>query len=195
MYTVYGQTQSRAFRVIWMLEELGVPYEHVPLAPRSDELVALNPLGKLPVLRDGDLVVQDSTAILTYLADKHGALTFPAGTPERAHQDGITGFLLDTFDAAIWTAARHSFVLPKERRVAGIKESLIWEFEQNQAHAVRFLGEGPFLMGDTITIADILLANCLSWARIAKFPIVEPALKDYAKALSDRPAFRRALER
>ena len=83
---------------------------------------ALNPLGKVPVLRDDAHTFTDSTAIMTYLADKHGQLTFPAGSPKRAVQDGHTGFLLDEFDACLWTAARHSFVLPEEKRVPAVKD-------------------------------------------------------------------------
>ncbi len=128
MYTVIGGIRSRALRVLWMLEELGEPYTHIAAAPRSDEVTALNPSGKIPVLLDGDATLTDSTAILTYLADKHGQLTYPAGTIDRARQDGITHFVLDEMDAILWTASRHSFVLPEDLRVPQIKDSLKWEF-------------------------------------------------------------------
>ena len=59
-------------RVLWALEELGLEYIHHSAAPRSEQVRALNPLGKIPILVDGDAVLTDSTAILTYLADKHG---------------------------------------------------------------------------------------------------------------------------
>ena len=94
MYTLYGSPSSRAFRVLWMLEELELPFEFVPSKPRSDEVLALNPSGKIPVLRDGEAVLTDSTAILTYLADKHGKLTHPAGSVARAHQDALTHTVL-----------------------------------------------------------------------------------------------------
>uniref|UniRef100_UPI003563C790 glutathione S-transferase N-terminal domain-containing protein n=1 Tax=Shimia sp. TaxID=1954381 RepID=UPI003563C790 len=83
MYDVIGSRSSRALRVMWALEELEQPYQVIKAAPRSAEVLALNPSGKVPVLKDGPHVITDSTAILTYLADKHGALTFPAGTVER----------------------------------------------------------------------------------------------------------------
>ena len=59
--------------------------------PHSEQVLARNPSGKIPVLVDGGTTVTDSTAIMTYLADRHGRLTFPAGTVERARQDGYTG--------------------------------------------------------------------------------------------------------
>ena len=80
MYQVVGTIRSRAFRVLWMLEELGEPYEHVPAQPRSEQASEVNPAGKVPTLVDNGVAITDSTAIIQYLADKHGALTFPAGT-------------------------------------------------------------------------------------------------------------------
>ena len=73
MYTVIGGTKSRAFRVMWMLEELSQPYALNPAAPRSEEARKYNPSGKIPAIVDGDEVLTDSLAIMTYLADKHGA--------------------------------------------------------------------------------------------------------------------------
>ena len=98
MYKVLGTASTRAFRVMWMLEELGQPYDHVPAAPQSDGVVAFNPSGKVPVLIDEGAPITDSTAIIQYLADRHGALTHKAGTIERARQDSLTQFILDEFD-------------------------------------------------------------------------------------------------
>jgi glutathione S-transferase len=193
MYTVIGSPKSRTLRVLWFLEEAGLDFEHRPLSPRSDEVNAISPSGKVPVLLDGDHVITDSAAILTYLADKHGVLTFPAGTPERAMQDGHTFFLLDEFDGCLWTAARHSFILPKELRMPAIKDSLKWEFERSQTQFVERLGDGPFLMGETMTIADILAAHLGRWAGNAKFPISEPKFRDYIDRMLARPAFKRAV--
>ena len=80
MYRVIGNVASRSFRVLWMLEELGLPYEHVNAGPRSDEVFTYSAQGKIPVLVDGDTPVTDSTAIITYLADKHGQFTAASGT-------------------------------------------------------------------------------------------------------------------
>ncbi len=195
MYTVIGPVKSRTLRVLWLLEELGVDYDHQPASPGSPEVRALNPLGKVPVLQDNDHTFTDSTAIMTYLADKHGGLTFPAGSQERAIQDGHTGFLLDQFDACLWTAARHSFVLPEEKRVPAVKDSLKWEFERSQAQFAERLGDRSFLMGDTMTIPDIIAAHCGGWAVAANFPISEPIFRDYFTRLRSRPAFLRVMER
>ncbi len=193
MYQVVGTIRSRAFRVVWMLEELGQPYEHVPAQPQSAEASEVNPAGKVPTLLDDGVAITDSTAIIQYLADKHGALTFPAGTMARAQQDSLTQFLLDEFDAALWVAARHTFVLPAELRHAAIKDSLRWEFARSQKALARRMGEGPFLMGATMTVPDIILTHCGNWADGAKFPIEEPRLVDYLTGMRARPAFKRVM--
>ncbi|MEQ5827691.1 glutathione S-transferase [Sulfitobacter sp. NFXS29] len=188
MYKVIGGTKSRAFRVMWMLEELGQPYTLNPAAPRSEEARKYNPSGKIPALVDGDEVLTDSLAIMAYLADKHGALTAPAGTPARARQDAMTFWLIDEFDAILWAAAKHSFIFPEEARVPAIKDSLKAEF-QRAASTLSDRLEGPFLMGDQITVPDLLAVHCINWSIGAKFPRVDDKLNLWAKSLRERPAF------
>ena len=192
-YQVIGSVRSRALRVLWMLEEIGEPYEHVKAGPRSPEALALNPSGKIPVLVADGAAITDSTAILTYLADKHGKLAFPAGTLDRARQDGLTHLALDEMDAVLWTAARHSFVLPEEHRVPEIKGPLRWEFARTCTRLAERKGDAPFLMGDAMTIADIVTAHCLSWAINAHFPVEAQGLIDYVDRMKARPAFQRAV--
>ena len=191
MYKVIGATKSRALRVMWMLEELGEPYEHIACGPRSDEAKQYNPSGKIPALVDGDDVLTDSVAIMQYLADKHGKLTAPAGTPARARQDAMTFWLIDEMDAILWAAAKHSFFFPEEQRVPEIKDSLKSEF----ARAAKILSdrlEGPFLMGDSITVPDLLATHCINWSIGAGFPNVDDKLGAWAKSMRERPAFKAA---
>jgi glutathione S-transferase len=192
MYTVVGATKSRTLRVLWLLEELELNYTHLPAAPRSDEVKELNPLGKIPVLLDGDTAISDSVAIMTYLADKHGSFTFPAGTPERARQDALTNFLINEMDALLWSAAKHTFALPDAQRMPAIKDSLKWEFEQAQDHFSNFLGDQPFLMGNTPTIPDILAGHLGGWAVNARFPVTNLVFREFVDMMRARPAFRRA---
>ncbi len=190
MYTVIGGVASRTFRVLWMLEELGAPYEHQPASARSEEVTKLNPSGKIPVLIDQGVILTDSTAILTYLADKHGALTYPPGTIERAQQDSFTFAVLDELDAVLWTAARHSFVLPKDQRVPEVKESLKQEFARNVARLMARV-RGPFVMGDMMTIPDIVLTHCGNWAVSARFPEPEADFSEYLANMRARTAYGR----
>jgi len=191
MYKVIGATKSRALRVMWMLEELGQPYEHVVCGPRSDEAKKYNPSGKIPALVDGDNVLTDSVAIMQYLADKHGKLTAPAGTPARARQDAMTLWLIDEMDAILWAAAKHSFVFPEEQRVPEIKPSLKAEFARS-AKVLSERLEGPFLMGDEISVPDLLATHCINWSIGAGFDRVDDKLGAWAKSMRDRPAFKAA---
>lgn len=191
MYKLVGNRATRAFRPLWLLEELGVPYQHVPAAPRSEDVRAFSPAGKVPVLVDGEDVISDSTAILTYLADKHGAFTRPAGTVARARQDAWTFRVLDEVDAILWTAARHSFILPEDQRVPAVKDSLKAEFARNLDRIAAELSS-DCLAGDDLTVPDFLLAHCLGWARNAGFPDAPDALVEYLRRLRTRPAFERA---
>lgn len=191
MYTLYGSPRTRTMRVIWALEELGQPYELRQSAPRSEEVRALNPSGKVPVMTDGEAVLTDSLAILTFLADRHGGLTHRAGSHERARQDALTNLVVDEFDAILWSAAKHSFVLPEHERRPEIKEALRAEFVRSEAMLETRL-TGPWLMGDDFLICDIMAVHCLGWARAAGFGPESDVLADYARRGRARPAFGRA---
>lgn len=194
MYKVIGATRSRAFRVMWMLEELGQPYEHIPAGPQTEEAMRYNPLGKIPALVDGDDVMTDSVAIMTYLADKHGKLTARAGTPARAHQDAMTLWLIDEFDALLWTHAKHTRILPEDVRVPAITPGLHFEFSRSVQKLEDML-QGEFLMGDEISVPDLLAVHCLQWAFGAEFPPIGDRLLAWTKTLRSRPPFRAAGQR
>ena len=190
MYKVLGIAQSRAFRVLWMLEEIGECYEHISAKPGSSEIIKFNVSGKVPVLLDGKNVLTDSSAIVSYLGDKHKKLSFQSGSIERAYQDSMVFRIIDEVDMILWLAARHSFILPEERRVNAIKPSLKWEFERN-IDRIMSEKESKFLMGDEFMLPDIILAHCGSWARSAKFPLENRRFNDYINLCYDRPAVRR----
>lgn len=190
MYTVIGKQLTRCYRVLWALEELGQEYDLNPALPQSPDVLALNPSGKVPILVEDGETITDSTAIITYLADKHRQLTAPAGTLARAKQDAVTHMLLDELDAVLWTAARHSFILPEDKRVPEVKDSLKWEFARS-LNRLEARMQGPYLMGEDFTIADIICTHCLNWAYSAKFPLENKALLEYSKRMRSRPAFQK----
>lgn len=193
MYTLIGTPKARPFRALWMMEELGVEYEVLPLSPTDKAAMAeYNPTGKVPALKDGDDIIIDSVAIMQYLADKHGGMTFQAGTIERAKQDSFTQFICDEIDGALWTAARNSFVNPEDKRSADIKPILMWEFERSIKALETRLGDNDFFMGDTCTLPDLLFTHCAGWARNAGFPFESEPLRALVKRCLDRDAYKRA---
>lgn len=192
-YTVIGHPLSRSLRILWAFEELGLDWDMTIAPPRSEIARAHNPSGKVPILLDGDLTVIDSVAAITYLADKHGALTYPAGSADRAQQDSFTQFACEEMDGALWTAAKHRFALPEEVRVPGVKEAARFEWARACDVLALRLGDGPFVMGETLTIPDIVIGHCAGWAKSAKFAWPDGKVGAYFKRLIDRPQRRAAL--
>ena len=189
MYKVIGNTNTRTMRVLWAMNEIGLKYEHLKVGAQSAEAQLANVSGKVPSLEANGVNIADSTAIITYLADKYNQLTFPAGTIERAQQDSFTQFILDELDSILWTAARHSFVLPKEMRVSELKGTLRWEFARSLKVLESRMGTGPNVMGEEFTIPDIILTHIGGWARVAKFDIPDGKLRDYFRRQIKRPAY------
>ncbi len=194
MYKVIGSPKTRALRVIWMLNELGEPYEVDPLPPRDPKLASLNPSLKVPVLKDGGDYVIDSVAICQYLADKHGKMTYPAGTIRRAHQDSFTQFCVDEVEGPAWIAAKHTFALPEEYRVADVKRACAFDFGRAMASLSERLGSKTFVMGDTFTVPDLLLGHTIGWAMSMKWPVEQKNVSDYVARVRSRPAFLAAMQ-
>jgi glutathione S-transferase len=194
-YTLIGAASTRAGRVAWMLNELDLPFEHVAAKPHQEDVTRHYPRGKVPVLLVDGEPITDSSAIVQFLADRHGKFTHPAGTIERARQDALTHCILDEFDSVLWTAARHSFILPEDKRVSGVKDSLRWEFSRNAASFAERMGDSPYLMGAEMTVPDLILAHCLIWARTAKFDVTEQALTDHLGRMMQRPGFQKTFRR
>ena len=116
-YTLIGTPNNRAFRVLWALEEMSLPYHLEVAQPHSSTIKTINPSGKVPALIDhaaGEQAIFDSVAIVQYLADSNQQLTFDAGTIERAQQDSFTQFACDELDGSLWVLAKHAFVWPEE---------------------------------------------------------------------------------
>lgn len=196
MYKLIGSAKSRAFRVMWMLEELGEAYEHDSAAPRSPEALAVNPSAKVPAFMDGDEVILDSVAICQYLADKHGKFTYKAGTVERARQDSYTHLALDELDAALWWAAKNSFVLPEELRSDKAAAACEYDFMRGLAHLETRLGDNQYVTGDEFTVPDLIIAHCMGWGiNVMKWIPPKGPLRDYLSRVRERPAFKTAWAR
>lgn len=193
MYTLIGGPKSRAFRVLWALEELELEYTLVPDPPHGSTVSKYNPTGKVPVLMVGDQPIIDSVAAVTYLTDVEGRLTHPAGTLERAQQDSFTQFLCDELDSCLWTATKHQFTLPEDKRVPAIVDSLKWEFARSIDALGTRLGDREFLAGDIFTVPDLLLRHLCGWARATGFPLEDERINAHAVRMKTRPAYRRAV--
>ncbi len=185
----YTNPMSRGRTVRWMLEEVGQPYRTELLeydtSIKSPDYLAINPMGKVPALRHGDVVVTESAAICAYLAD-----AFPAAGLAPAVGDRLRGayyrwlfFAAGPLEAA-WTNQALGFTLPPEReRMAGYGNfpTVLNVLEQA-------LQRGPYLIGGTFTAADLYIGAHLGFG--IQFGQIEkrPAFVDYVSRLGARPA-------
>jgi glutathione S-transferase len=193
VYTVVGVTDSRAFRVLWALEELNVPYDHKPGKPPTLDSRARDRANKVPVMIEDGEILTDPIATVQYLADKHGGLTHPAGTLARARQDTLSHLILEELEGPLWDAARHSLVLPQILRSPSVFESLLWEYARALQKISQKIPPRAWIAGDRFTVPDILLVHCVLWASLANFPKPPPALAPYLLRVKGRDAFRRVL--
>ena len=189
MYMALGSRGSRVSRVLWMLEELGEPYEFVEIKLRSDEAYANNPSGKVPILVDGSLKITDSAAICVYLADKHADRNMGAnpGLAGRAEMDSWMHFAQSEFEAPLWNKLRHRFLLPKNVRV-DVGPATAHDFA-NEVKALEGKLDGrAYALGDRFSAVDVMLGDMGGWARAGKFPVESDAVNAYFDRVLSRPA-------
>lgn len=198
---LYGAGTGRSLRALWMLEELGLAYDHVPVGPRTGETMTewflkLNPKHKVPVLRHGGLVLSESAAIITYLSetfDPPAGFYVPGDPASRSRLNEWCFFIMTEMDAhSLYLVRRHTDLAhiygEAPDAVASAKEYFL---EQIKALLAKFPEDQAYLMGDQITVADILFSTCVEWAQGCGIRLPD-RLGDYYRRLSERPAYRRA---
>ena len=180
MLKLYGAEQSRAAIVHWYLEELGLPYERVLVdlqtgEAQQPEYLAINPLGKVPSIVDGDLKLWESGAILLYLADKYGGAASPE---QRAIQSQWVLYANATMGPDIFSETTREKQMPRHLTMVN-----------------HLLSQQPFVTGEEFTVADVALGSMLSY-----IPLMlrvdfgsYAAVGAYMKRLGDRPAFHKAI--
>lgn len=200
MITIYGPTLSRALRALWAAEEAELDYEHVDVdftkgEHRAPEYLKIHPLGKVPALVDGELVLTESAAICTYLADKapdKGLAPAPRSA-DRARYDQWVAFVISELEQPLWTRAKHTFALPEKLRVPAVRETALKEWRRPAQVLAQAVEGRDFLVGDRFSVADILAVHTLNWARAHQVPLGHDALEAYREKHVARPAFERAL--
>ena len=201
MITLYGFGQSRSFRCLWALEESGLPYNFKTMdvkagEAKSKEYLSIHPEGKVPAIEDDGFILNESGAILNYIASKcpEKGLQPENNTRERALYDQTFFFVLSELEQPLWTVGKHKFALPEERRKPEIIETAVWEFSKALATLTNRLGSRTYIVGDSFTAADIMVAHTLNWAEMFKFSL-DDQLTAYKNHHYQRPACQRALEK
>ena len=215
MITVHHLNNSRSQRILWLMEELGLSYEikryerdkKTMRAPAS--LRAVHPLGKSPVITDGELTVAESGAIIEYLVDRYGngRLIPASGTPDRlrftywlhfAEGTAMTPLLLKLVFNRVETGPMPFFVRPIAKKIsATVKTSFIEpEITQQLKYMEAEIASSGWFAGPAFSAADIQMSFPLEVAASrGGLNAGYPKLMDFLQRIHTRPAYKRALER
>jgi glutathione S-transferase len=195
MRVFHREHAGRPIRVVWTLEELGAPYELTAMSQeegRGEEHRRRHPLGRVPVLDDGEGYVFESAAICLHLADRHAeARLVPAlGTHERALVYQWSVFAPAELEPVVIETMRYAERDP-ERSASARKR-----FDAAAGAVSNALGNEDYLVGGRFTVADVLVGSVLRFTERGGFlEELPPNLIAYVRRLEERPAFQRAVER
>lgn len=196
MIKIYGVPASRTFRSLWMLKELGLEYENVPVGiadggTRSAEFKKLNPNGHIPVLVDGTTVLWESMAINLYLARQYGAGTlWPATVADEGRAMQWSFWVMTEVEGSLLQLLMHRRLLPKEQRdeaaAAAAEAKLVAPFGVLEGA----LRGRDYLLGSSFSVADLNVASVFAWTILANVDLARwPLLKAWRDRCSERPAF------
>jgi glutathione S-transferase len=192
---IYGVPKSRTFRALWVAEELGIPYENVPVdskeGAKRPEYLAVNAVGKIPAIDDDGFRLAESLAITTYLVKRHGGALQPASLQDeaRAMQWALWGATEIEQPAIDLVTNRH--VLPPERRDAALAQSAEQKLDRPLAVLEAQLANAPHLLGDAFTVADLNVSSLLYTAWFYKVGFSRwPRVEDWLERCLTRPAAR-----
>ncbi len=181
MLKLYGGARSRASIVKWYLEELAIPYEFVLLdmqagEHRQPEFLAINPMGKVPAIADGDFYLWESGAILLYLAQKYGKTAF--SVEQLATINQWISFANSTLFTGVFVEAH------REREMSKLLTAL-----------EGILASQPYLLGKEFSVADVAVGSILAYIPILlKLDLsAYPEVMNYMQRFGERPAFQKAM--
>ena len=199
MITVFGE--GRGFRVVWLLEEMGIPYRLRPVdllagVEEDAEFLAINPAGFIPAIQDGDVTMVESIAIMEYLMARYG----PTPLAPDPHDPAFPVYQQFLHLGEAGLAASMYFVVVSrnlapeaERRNWGASKALE-VFESRLGLVTRQLARSPYLAGETFTAADISVTYALQFARRGGGIALGEAEQAYIARTSGREAYKRAME-
>jgi len=194
---LHHQPRSRSTRVLWLLEELGVPFDLAVVtreAKQTPAYRALHPLGRAPVLEEEGGPVFESAALILHLADENleAGLIAPLGSHERALQYQWCFFAMTELEGALMEIARQRWNDAAEPD-GGVSERASARFAAAADVIERALGDHDFLVDDAFSVADIVVGSVLGFARSGKLTELPAGLVPYVDRLEARPARQRAV--
>jgi len=191
--TLYHAAPSRSSIVRWMLEEIGEPYDVHLLSlgngdNRKPDYLAINPMGKVPALRHGDVIITETAAICAYLADEfpRAKLNVPIGDPRRGPYLKWLFFSPSCLEAAMMDRV---FPRKEEARRASLGYG---DFDTATDVVAKAVGGSGYLLGEQFTAADVVIGSTLRFGMMFKLLPERPEFVAYTGRLAKRPALMRA---
>jgi glutathione S-transferase len=193
---IYGSAKTRTFRPLWALEECQLTYDHIPIDPktgehRQGELRQRIKTGKVPYLVDGNLELFESAAICLYIAriaDRQDL--WPSQNPgQEALAQQWLSFAQQELDPYLWLSTLHGKFLPESQRIAQIPPYCLSYLQRSLVTLEQGLGHNSYLLGETFSLADIMVGHCLLWTRMIAKDLLSESLVQYLQRLRERPAF------
>lgn len=172
MITIHGQKASRAFRALWLAEEIGLDYElrEVDLfsgAHKSPEYRAINPLGQIPAMTDGDFSMGESLAINLYLARKYGGELGPASLDEEGQMMQWTFWAATSIEPLLMPIIHHCIIMPPDMRDDAEVEAALNRLARPIGVLEDYLTDRDYLVAERFTVADLNVAAVLSMLVVA----------------------------
>ena len=201
MIKLYGISASRTLRPLWLLEEIGLEYELVPIDFKKgdntrDDYLAINPNGKIPAMTDGDLVLYESMAINFYIAKNYGGRIYPEDPATEALAMMWSFWVMTEVEYSLLTVLMNTRVLPEEKRDPDRASRNMKQLEKPFSVLNNALQGKQYLISDDFGIADLNVSAVLSWCRPARVNLDQwPALNEWLLRCIKRPAFKAAAKR
>ena len=192
MMKLYWSPRSRSFSGIWLLEESGLPYERVLTdistgAQKSPEFLSINPMGKVPALKDGDAALGEAAAICAYVADRYPETRLAPGPTDPLRAKYLQWLFFSP--SCIEPALIQIFTKIDVPTSTAAWGSATQVFDVLDAA----LAKGPWILGETFSAADIMIGSGLNFAvRLFKMVPSRPSFDRYIDRCTARPAFQRA---
>jgi glutathione S-transferase len=189
---------SRAFRPLWMLEELGVPYENIPTHfatgdTRKPGFLAINPNGHIPALVDGDVKLFESLAITLYLARKYGGGLWPNHVEDEGRAFQWSFWAITELEEPLLILLMHGAMLPPAQRDAAKAADAKTRLAKPLDVLEGALRGRSVLLGTQFSVADLNVASVLSWARMLRIDLARwPWVDAWLTRCLDRPAAKKA---
>jgi glutathione S-transferase len=194
---LYGICDSRALRSIWMMEELGIDYEHIPVnfmeESKAPEYLEVNPNGRIPALVDGDVVMCESMAINLYLAKKYGKDLYPTDPATEAKAWQWSVWAISEIEPLQMQIVVQKVFIPEEKRnqkvIDRASKGLIRPFKVLND----VLAKHDFLLGAQFTVADLNLSSVMLLIESMQFDFTDfPNIQAWMKRCYDRPSLAKA---